>query len=62
MRRWLHRSARRAHTSFTVVHCPKLGPIDHDWMFRNPTLLVSALKKLRLEALEPHPAQERVPK
>ena len=54
--------ARELHASFTVVHCPKTGPIDHDWMFRNPTLFVSALKKLHLEALEPRRAQERVPK
>ena len=35
--------ARKMGASFTVVHCPKLGPIDHDWMFRNPTLFVSAV-------------------
>jgi len=52
--------ARALNASFSVVHSPKIGPIDHDWMFRNPTLLVSALKKLHLHALEP--SQERVPK
>jgi len=54
--------ARELHASFTVVHCPKMGPIDHDWMFRNPSLFVSAVRKLHLEALEPRRAQERVPK
>jgi pimeloyl-ACP methyl ester carboxylesterase len=54
--------ARELHASFTVVHSPKIGPIDHDWMFRNPTLFVSALRKLHLEALEARRAQERVPK
>jgi pimeloyl-ACP methyl ester carboxylesterase len=45
--------ARKMGASFTVVHCPKLGPIDHDWMFRNPTLFVSAVEQLRLSALTP---------
>jgi pimeloyl-ACP methyl ester carboxylesterase len=54
--------ARELNASFTVVHCPKLGPIDHDWMFRNPTIFVSALEQLHLEALGPRRAQARVPK
>lgn len=51
--------ARALGASFTVVHSPKIGPIDHDWMFRNPRLFVSALEKLHLEALEGRPARER---
>jgi pimeloyl-ACP methyl ester carboxylesterase len=39
------------HASFTVASAPDGRPIDHDWMFQQPELFFSHLKKLKLNAL-----------
>jgi pimeloyl-ACP methyl ester carboxylesterase len=39
--------------SFTVATGPGRRPVDHDWMFQQPTLFVRHLDRLGLEALTP---------
>jgi len=44
--------ARRLHATFTVAKRPPgYGPIDHDWMFDDPELVVQHLSELGLRAL-----------
>jgi len=43
--------AREMNASFTVARAPGGGPIDHDWMFQQPSLFVDHLRELGLSAL-----------
>jgi pimeloyl-ACP methyl ester carboxylesterase len=39
--------------TFTVVHGTGRGPVDHDWIYRHPKLLIPQLQALGVAALAP---------
>lgn len=43
--------ARDMGASFTVVHGPGQGPLDHDWIYRHPLIATAQLEALDLAAL-----------
>ena len=43
--------ARDMRASFTVVHGPGDGPVDHDWLYRHPDLALEQFDRLGLAAL-----------
>jgi pimeloyl-ACP methyl ester carboxylesterase len=43
--------ARDLGADFTVVHGPSRHPVDHDWVYRHPHLVMKHLDRLGLQAL-----------